>query len=114
MEIDFFRDEKESDEKIKQISSLVFKRSRILLKLQNALSVAVLYKVEFIQQKRHESNSATIRALVGKIRHTELVMKQIQKIQLDIEASGCILCPDRMLKFEKMAEQATLKDNSFE
>ena len=114
MDIDFFQDEKEDDAKIMQISSLVFKRTRVLVKLSQALSVALLYRVEFAQQKRIATNLATNQALVAKVRHTDLVIKRIQKFQLELEVKGCLLCPDRVLQIEGMAEQMTLKDSSFD
>ena len=114
MEIDFFQDEKEDDAKIMQISSLVFKRTRVLVKLNQALSVALLYRVEFAQQKRITSDTAANHALVAKIRRTDVVIKRIQRFQLELEVKGCLLCPERVLQIEGMVEQITLKDSSFD
>ena len=114
VEVDFFQDEKEDDAKIMQISAIVFKRTRILVKLSQAMSVALLYRVEFAQQKRIATNPATNHALVAKIRRTDIVIKRIQRFQLELEVKGCLTCPERLMQIEGMVEQITLKDSSFD
>ena len=113
-ELDIFRDSKCKDPKIKQTSSLVFKKIRLLVKLNEAMCVAVTYKLEYRQLENKQTDQAVLLDLTKKVLRLDRLIEQIQDTRLELIHNSGLICQERVRHYESLIRQMTINDGDLE